>query len=147
MRRHDLLLALLLSIGVLALAGCGDDDSSGAASSTPGTVASAAVQQVSPAEGAALIADLDGLTVIDVRTPAEFASGHLDGAVNLDLEAGQFTASIADLPHDAPYLVYCQSGRRSALAAQAMEDAGFTNVYDLGGISAWQDAGFPVVAG
>jgi phage shock protein E len=104
--------------------------------------------KVAPADGAALIDSMGAeLTIIDVRTPEEFAAGHLDGAVNYDIEGGQFSALIADLPTDGAYIVYCHSGRRSAIAAQTMIDAGFTTVYDLGGIVDWQAAGLPVVTG
>ena len=138
----------LLLFGATA---CGDDDASGgtapAVADTTGTAGTGAVK-VAPTDGAALIDSMGSeLTVIDVRTADEFASGHLEGAVNIDVEGGQFSALIADLPKDAPYMVYCHSGRRSAIAAQAMIDAGFTEVYDLGGIVDWQAAGLPVVTG
>lgn len=144
-------LARSLAAGVLLLgaAACGGDDAGSgttAAAVTDGVNAGAV--QVAPADGAALIESMGAeLTVIDVRTPGEFAAGHLEGAVNMDVEGGQFSALIADLPTDGAYMVYCQSGRRSALAAQAMIDAGFTQVYDLGGIADWQAAGLPVVTG
>ena len=106
------------------------------------------VEAVTPADGSLLIHDMgDRLTIIDVRTPEEFAAGHLDGAVNLDLEGGQFSRLIDDLPKNEAYLVYCHTGRRSALAAETMVKAGFTNVRDMGGIADWQAAGYPVVTG
>ena len=74
--------------------------------------------------------------IIDVRTPDEFAAGHISGAVNLDFEGGALASGLASLDKDAAYSVYCHSGRRSALAKQAMEEAGFSNVTDLGGIEA-----------
>ena len=118
-----------------------------AVAATAGSQAAAAVV-LGPTEGQALMQSLGAaLTVIDVRTPAEFANGHIDGAVNLDLEGGGFSAGIAALDHGTPYLVYCQSGRRSAIAAETMVAAGFTQVYDMGGLTAWQSAGLPVVAG
>ena len=131
------------------LVGCGSEDEATVPTSGGSVgVAAAVVQNVSPEEGAALIETLGGgLTVIDVRTPAEFAEGHLEGALNLDIEGGQFTAAIADLPRDESYMVYCRSGRRSAAAAQAMIDAGFTEVHDLGAITDWAGAGLPVVTG
>jgi len=140
--------SVVLPLAALALvAGCGSDDVSTVPTGDGVDVtAPAAVQNLAPEEGAALIEELGaGLTVIDVRTPAEFAEGHLAGATNLDIEGGAFTAALADLDHDAPYVVYCHSGRRSAMAAQAMIDAGFTDVYDLGGILDWVGAGLPVV--
>lgn len=74
-------------------------------------------------------------TVVDVRTPAEYAGGHLDGAVNLDVSAADFEAGLDALDPAADYVVYCQSGNRSARAVALMESAGFTSVHDAGGIS------------
>ena len=74
--------------------------------------------------------------IIDVRSPEEFAAGHLEGAINLDYEGGTLEAELGSLDQDADYSVYCQSGRRSALATTLMTEAGFTEVTDLGGIDA-----------
>lgn len=74
------------------------------------------------------------LVLLDVRTPDEFAAGHLQGATNIDAEDPSFADKIADLDKDGHYVVYCHSGRRSAIAVQAMRDAGFTDVTDAGGI-------------
>ena len=70
--------------------------------------------------------------VIDVRTAAEFAEGHVQGARNLDIQNGDFEAAFADLDKDLSYSVYCRSGNRSATAVAMMRNAGFTNVVDLG---------------
>lgn len=70
--------------------------------------------------------------IIDVRTPAEFASGHLDGAINIDLESGDFAAEVSELATTGEYIVYCRSGNRSAQAAELMAGQGFKNVTDLG---------------
>lgn len=87
----------------------------------------------------------DGATVVDVRTPAEYASGHIAGAVNIDVESPTFADQIAGLNPGASYAVYCRSGNRSGTATTAMVDGGFTDVLDLdGGIIAWQSAGQPV---
>jgi rhodanese-related sulfurtransferase len=102
---------------------------------------------LAPQDGAAYLAATPGVTVIDVRTPAEFATGHLEHAVNMDIEGGGFSADIKDLPKDGEYAVYCHSGRRSAIAVATMVAAGFTRVHDLGGIVDWQAAGLPVVTG
>ncbi|MGV8911156.1 MAG: rhodanese-like domain-containing protein [Rhodoglobus sp.] len=72
--------------------------------------------------------------VIDVRTPGEFAAGHLDGATLLDLNGGDFAAALPTLDPEAEYAVYCKSGNRSGQAVAMMEDAGFENVIDLGSI-------------
>ncbi|MBD3758055.1 MAG: rhodanese-like domain-containing protein [Microbacterium sp.] len=76
-----------------------------------------------------------GTTVVDVRTPAEYAAGHLDGAVNLDVSAAGFETELEALDPTADYLVYCRSGSRSARAVALMEQAGFTSVHDAGGLS------------
>ena len=90
--------------------------------------------------------------VVDVREPAEFAQGHLPGAVNLPrgvLEfqirahpaiAGRTTGSSA-----LPLLLYCLTGGRSALAADSLGQLGFEDVRSLaGGLQAWRNAGLPV---
>jgi rhodanese-related sulfurtransferase len=73
-------------------------------------------------------------TIIDVRTPEEFAAGHLEGAINYDYEGGTLEAALSSLDPSVEYVVYCQSGRRSALATTLMEAAGFTSVTDLGSL-------------
>lgn len=73
-----------------------------------------------------------GTIVIDVRTPQEYAVGHLDGAQLLDLNGGEFSSALPTLDPDAHYIVYCRSGNRSGQAASMMHDAGFENVTDLG---------------
>lgn len=88
-----------------------------------------------------------GVTVIDVRTPDEFAAGHIANAINIDVEGDSFLDGIDALDKAKTYAVYCHSGRRSMIAANTMVDAGFTSIYNLdGGISAWQNAGLPLVA-
>ena len=87
----------------------------------------------------------DDTVVVDVRTPGEYAGGHLDGAVNIDLQSPEFDATISELDPDDEYIVYCQTGNRSAQAVAAMEAAGL-NVQDAGGISdAEQATGLAVV--
>ena len=73
-------------------------------------------------------------TIIDVRTPEEFAAGHLEGAINYDYEGGTLEAALSSLDPSIEYVVYCQSGRRSALATTLMKDAGFTSIADLGSL-------------
>jgi len=89
------------------------------------------------------VAMLDARTVIDVRTPQEFAAGHLAGAQNVDVEAADFASKIASLDKGAPYLVYCHSGRRSAIAAAQMATAGFTDIVDGGAMAELVAAGAP----
>ncbi|RYV50489.1 rhodanese-like domain-containing protein [Pengzhenrongella frigida] len=104
-----------------------------------------AVTDVTVSDAATVLAEPD-VTVIDVRTAGEFAAGHLADAVNIDVEGGAFESGVADLPKDATYVVYCQSGNRSGVATDTLAGLGFTDVYDVeGGIAAWQAEGGPVV--
>ncbi|MGN8245448.1 rhodanese-like domain-containing protein [Cellulomonas soli] len=103
------------------------------------------VTLVSPAQAATLLTEQD-VTVIDVRTPEEFAAGHLSDAVNIDIEGGSFDSLVVALPEEDTYLVYCRSGNRSGVATAQMADLGFTQVNDLdGGVVAWVDAGGALV--
>lgn len=81
-------------------------------------------------------------TLIDVRTPAEFAGGHIAGAINIAVD--DLAARLDSVPRDRPVVVYCRSGNRSATAARVLANAGFDPIYDLGGIIAWQAAGLPL---
>lgn len=89
-----------------------------------------------------------GAVVLDVRTPAEFAAGHLPNAQNIDINGGDFAQRIASLDKNVTYAVYCRSGHRSGVALDQMTSAGFTHVADLaGGIQAWTSEGRQVVTG
>lgn len=131
--------ALVLTAG---LAACGGDDKP--VSVTDGPTASAAPASgtsLPPAEFAAAL-KIPGTVLLDVRTPGEFAQGHLKGAVNLDVEGPDFGAQAAQLDPAATYAVYCHTGNRSKVAMQALSGAGFTSLYDLdGGIEAWTNDG------
>ena len=85
------------------------------------------------------------LVILDVRTPEEFAEGHLSGAVNVNLMAPDFESRLAGLNRGQTYLVYCRTGSRSAKATQAMRRLGFRSVYHMfEGIVGWQKKGFPL---
>lgn len=73
--------------------------------------------------------------IIDVRTPEEYAGGHIDGAINLPVERiGKDFGSIKGLTPQSTILLYCRSGRRSAVAAEILGQKGYTRVLDGGGI-------------
>ena len=74
--------------------------------------------------------------LIDVRDPAEFAAGHLTGAIDLSLNDGTFAAELSSLDPSKSYAVYCRSGSRSSRAVAMMRDAGITEVVDLGSMDA-----------
>lgn len=89
----------------------------------------------------------DDTKILDVRTPEEYAAGHLEGSKLLDLNSGEFEDSLPDLDPEATYIVYCRSGSRSAQAVAMMEDAGFTNVTDLGSMeNAAETTGISIVS-
>lgn len=137
--------ALTLGAAALVLAGCAESpapEASGAA-----ITADAGVRVVSVARAASLLDADPAPTVVDLRTPQEFAGGHLDGAVLVDYSAPDFREAIAELPRDGSYVVYCQSGNRSAGARQVMAELGFTDVADIdGGVVAWTQQGGPLTS-
>ena len=82
------------------------------------------------------------ILLIDVRTPQEFASGHLENAVNMNYFDSDFYANFKTLDKNKAVYLYCKSGRRSANAAEKLEDMGFAKIYDLdGGVLNWQAKG------
>lgn len=86
------------------------------------------------------------VVVLDVRTPGEFQSGHIQGAINVDYEGLNFAGEVNKLDKTKTYAVYCRSGRRSGLATEVMAKNGFTSIFNLnGGIIDWQNAGKPLV--
>lgn len=86
-----------------------------------------------------------GVVLLDVRTPEEFAAGHLKGAILIDIKSPDFAKKIGELKKDATYLVYCRSGRRSVTACNEMSAQGFGKLYNmLGGTLAWSEAKKPV---
>lgn len=82
--------------------------------------------------------------LIDVRTPGEFAGGHLQNAINIDWNGSEFATQIKNLDMQKPVFVYCLSGGRSASAASSMRSAGFKTVYEMnGGMMKWRAAALP----
>lgn len=145
-------------LALLAATGCGgEDDAAGpvveaaeepADTSTgtdPGTDTAGLPFGLVTAEEAAALAT-SGVTVLDVRTPEEFAEGHLDGAQLIDFYSSTFAEQIAALDPDEEYLVYCRSGNRSGQTVALMRELGIDQVWDLdGGVIAYGAAGLPFV--
>ncbi|MDG1785587.1 MAG: rhodanese-like domain-containing protein [Ilumatobacter sp.] len=134
---------------VLTLSACGSDAASTSDTEPPNAATSAAagIQLVQPDDAAATIATPpDDLVILDVRTPAEFAEGHIEGAVMIDFYRDDFASELAKLDPNVPYVLYCRSGNRSGQTGALMTALGFSAVDDVdGGIIAWQDAGLPLV--
>jgi len=82
--------------------------------------------------------------LIDVRTPGEFSKGFIENAKNFDWNGSDFQTQISTLDKNKPVFVYCLSGGRSASAANAMRNAGFSKVYELsGGMMQWRSQNLP----
>ena len=88
----------------------------------------------------------DQILLIDVRTPGEFASGHIENSINIDYKSDDFKDLIGELDTNQEVYVYCKVGGRSGRSAKILEDMGFEKVYDLkGGIIAWEKEGLKTV--
>lgn len=84
--------------------------------------------------------------IVDVRTPEEFAQGHLPDAINLDFRNPDFEKNLSQLDPNTPVFVYCASGNRSSQAMHVMEQKGFKTIYNHKGyFSDWAKKGYPVV--
>ncbi len=86
-----------------------------------------------------LIANTPGLVVLDIRTPSEFAAGHIEGAVNVDFKAADFGAKLDSLDKSGVYLVHCRSGGRSTGSLPQFEERSFGTIYHLSkGYASWE---------
>lgn len=102
------------------------------------------VRHVHPAEAQKLIAGKK-VVVLDVRTPKEFAAGHIAGATNINFLSADFAKAIAGLDTNRSYLVHCAVGGRSTQSLPKFEKLQFQSLYHLdGGLKAWEKAGLPV---
>jgi hydroxyacylglutathione hydrolase len=89
------------------------------------------------------IVERNGMLLLDVRTPAEYAAGHLRGSVNIPLN--QLPVRLGEIPRDRPLLVYCQGGNRSAVATSILAGQGFARILEMrDGFAGWVTAGHPV---
>lgn len=75
--------------------------------------------------------------ILDVRTPSEFNSGNIPGAINIDIMSYEFHDKIAELDKSKTYFIYCRSGNRSGQACNIMSDMGYKTYNLVGGIGAW----------
>ena len=100
-------------------------------------------KDLGPEQFAKTIAD-GSIALVDVRTPEEYAAGHLHGAANVDWKASDFMDRMNAFPKGTPIAVYCRSGRRSAEAAAKLSKAGYTVINMLGGYLAWTEDNRPV---
>ncbi len=84
--------------------------------------------------------------LVDVRTAGEFNQGHIEGAMNIDFMARNFSEQLTQLSQDKPIVIYCRTGRRSGLSIKTLTELGFSDIYDLkGGTINWQKEGLKLV--
>jgi len=141
-RSWSLLIAAALTVAAITTVSACSPSAPTSSSTTPATGAHLAASSFSTA------IRVPGTIVLDVRTPAQYASGHLPAAQNINIEGTDFATRITALDKDATYAVYSHSGNRSGAALEQMTAAGFTHVYDLaGGTGAWQSMGRPIATG
>ncbi|OON70046.1 rhodanese-like domain-containing protein [Hymenobacter sp. CRA2] len=82
-----------------------------------------------------------GVVLLDVRTPTEFAAGHLRGARNVNFLSTDFADQVAKLDPGATYVLYCKSGNRSSQAIALMQQKGFKQLFNAGGFEALKAGG------
>ncbi len=122
---------------ILLLMACQNSNSQSSNGSSP--------KQVEAVPFKELIAAKKDAQLIDVRTPGEFQSGYIAGALNLDFNVADYNRQVASLDKTKPVLVYCLSGGRSASAARGLRQNGFEEVIELeGGIMSWNRVGLPL---
>ena len=148
MRRRFLAILTLLLLpimGITLIYGCASPVKESPSNGTSTQI----IRDITPEEAFNLIQENQGnadFTIIDVRTPEEFADGHIANAVLIDIKAADFQDRISQLDKSKTYLVYCHSGSRSRRAVDAMQELVFREVNNmLGGIVQWETEGFPVV--
>lgn len=104
------------------------------------------VKDVHTDEFATIISDTSKIQLVDVRTPEEYAEGHLERAVNIDVNDSTFLQhATASLEKGKTVTVYCRSGKRSAFAASLLAKQGYNVINLLGGILAWKEDRKPIV--
>ena len=104
---------------------------------------------VSAKEAADLIDTHDGdsdFAILDIRTPGEFQSGHLQSAILIDFYSQTFADQLSRLDKEKKFLIYCRTGNRSARSLEIFKKLKFQKIYHMAnGISTWKSEGFPVV--
>lgn len=94
-------------------------------------------QDISPQEAKEMLQNDDQVVLVDVRTKSEYSERHIPGSILIPVGELKKEASVKIKEKDKPIVVYCRTGVRSAKAAGILTDEGYTEVYNLGGISDW----------
>jgi rhodanese-related sulfurtransferase len=103
----------------------------------------ARTERLSPALAAERLASSNPPRIVDVRTPREYETKHIDGSLSIPLN--HLVERADQLPSDRPLLLHCAGGYRSSTAASLLQQLGFNRVSELaGGVAAWETAGLPL---
>ncbi|MEO0464449.1 MAG: rhodanese-like domain-containing protein [Pseudomonadota bacterium] len=122
-------LAVSLSLGACSGAPDGGAQAPQQSEVTAETSAQAgSLRDVSITEASALVSGGSSVVVLDVRTPEEFADGHIEGAVNVDFLGDDFAEQLSRLDPAATYVLHCKSGGRSKKALEVLKEQSFTDV-------------------
>jgi len=106
------------------------------------------IKKITPSEANELIRKYKfnpDLIILDVRTPEEFGEEHIENAKNLDFYSKSFKQNLKEFDKDKTYIIHCRSGARSSKTLIIMQDLGFNEVFDMGGIIQWKKQGFETV--
>lgn len=129
----------------LLLGSCAGDSQSPESPDVGATAVAMSVESVSPEEAARLIQESSEIVVLDIRTPEEFAEGHVAGAMNIDFRSESFAEDISKLDPGTPVVLHCRSGNRSGQSLPTLEKVGFEEIYHLeAGFNGWQASNLPV---
>ena len=129
---------LFISLLWISLVSCGQKQKDGSADQDGSKISLISSTELNKAN--------KDILLIDVRTPEEYASGHLENSVKMDYKADNFKELIAELDTNQDVYVYCKVGGRSNNSAKMMEKMGFKKIYDLeGGILQWEKEDFKII--
>lgn len=145
-----IVVVLILTLFTFLMTGCTNNDSitgteqntttsadSDQSEETSTPTKESILEKISAEKAKEMIDAKDELLILDVRTQEEFEEGHIDGAILIaDYEIEEKAEDLLT-DKNATILVYCRSGRRSALASQTLSEMGYTTIYDFGGIIDW----------
>lgn len=135
MRKYGFLMLTALT-SVIFLTACAGGTNNAPTPTVTGEQMESVYQTIAPADAKDLIGT-EGVVLVDVRTQEEYNEGYIPGAVLLPVDDIQQKAETSLPDKDATIIIYCRSGRRSALAADELFNMGYKRVYDLGGILDW----------
>ena len=95
------------------------------------------MKKITPKELKNLLDKNSPLQLIDVRNPNEYSNGHIKNSINIPLPTLEMEIENGDISKEAPVIVYCHSGARASSAAAILQQLGFKDIYNLGGIISW----------